>query len=125
MAALALSVVRSCVEGLDGMSTIQPELARRQSLAAQLEALLRSKPGEWISIQELAQIGGIGGWRTRLSELSRRKVDPMHIAHNGKNGAASCHRYLPHEPLGRDATEPIADRWPIVGAPYAETFRLT
>ena len=104
---------------------MKAELERRQSLASQLEEFMKAHPGEWISIQELAQIGGIGGWRTRLSELSRRKVDPLHLEHNGKNGAASCHRYLPHDPLGRDATEPISDRWPIVGAPYEETFRLT
>ena len=31
--------------------------------------LFRSRPGEWITMQELAHVGGIGGWRTRCSQL--------------------------------------------------------
>ena len=91
------------------MST-HPEHQRRQSLAAKLEAFLKARPGEWISMQELAQVGGIGGWRTRLSELGRRKVDPLYVVHNGKNGAASAHRYLPWRPLGRSADVPPPDQ---------------
>ncbi len=79
------------------------EHQRRQTLAQKLEDLLKSRPGEWIALHELAAVGGIGGWRTRLSELGRRSVDPLTIEHNGKNGAASAHRYLPWVPLGRAA----------------------
>lgn len=78
---------------------LRSELQRRQSCASQLETLLKSRPGEWIPMRELAAVGGIGGWRTRLSELGRRKVEPLQIEHNGKNGAASCHRYLPYVPV--------------------------
>ena len=91
-------------------ASLEYEAIRRQSLAAQLEAELKSRPGEWIPMRELAAIGGIGGWRTRLSELGRRAVDPLHIEHNGKNGAASMYRYRPHTPLGRDAAEPVSQR---------------
>lgn len=83
---------------------MQQELARRHSRADALEALLRSHPGRWFSLTELAHVGGIGGWRTRLSELSRLR--DMRIEWNGKNGAASMHRFLPYEPLGRDAAMP-------------------
>lgn len=101
------------------------EHARRQSLAVKLETLFKSRPGEWIPMRELADVGGVGGWRTRLSELGRRTVDPMHIEHNDKNGAASCHRYLPYVPLGRPADVPVPDRWPAFDAPIQETWRLT
>ncbi len=79
---------------------MRSEFARRASLADQLEALFRSRPNEWISITELARVGGVGGWRTRCSELTRRTVNPLHLEHNGKNGAASGHRYVP-EPAPR------------------------
>lgn len=82
---------------------MKAELARRESLASKLETYLKARPGVWVPIHELAAIGGVGGWRTRLSELARRERAPLYIEHNGKNGAASCHRYLPWEPLARAA----------------------
>lgn len=103
---------------------MKDEIQRRASLKDRIEALFRSRPGEWISITELADIGGVGGWRTRKCELENRKIDPMHIEHNGLNGAASAHRFLPHTPLGRDASVPAPDRWPSFG-PYTDTFTLT
>lgn len=66
-------------------------------------------------MRELAAVGGLGGWRTRLSELGRRTSQPMRIEHNKQNGARSCHRYVPA------ASEPSPDRWPIPGAPQYET----
>ncbi len=87
---------------------MQAELKRRASLADCLEQLFRSRPGEWIAIRELAEVGGIGGFRTRISELRLKRG--LHIEHNGKNGAASQHRFLPYEPLGRDAAERIEQK---------------
>lgn len=107
------------------MADLHAERQRRQSLSQQLETLLKARPGEWIPMRELASVGGIGGWRTRLSEMGRRRVDPLHIEHNGLNGAASCHRYLPYAPLGRDASVPAADRWPVFDAPSQEPWNLT
>ena len=92
------------------MAALTSERERRQNCSMKLEALLKSRPGEWIPIRELAAAGGIGGWRTRLSEMGLRKVDPLHLEHNGKNGAASCHRYLPWKPLGRAADVEPADQ---------------
>jgi len=77
------------------------EIVRRESLSDALERCLKNQPGVWLSMSELAAVGGLGGWRTRLSELRRKRS--MHIEHNGKNGAASRHRYLPYPPLGRSA----------------------
>lgn len=87
------------------VETLCAERVRRETLAAKLERHLKAHAGEWISLRELGDIGGIGGWRSRLSDLARRKVDPMHIEWNRKNGSASCHRYLPYVALGPDPAE--------------------
>lgn len=81
------------------------EISRRQSLASKLEDYLKARPGEWLTMDELAKVGGLGGWRTRLSELGRRTVDPLTIEHNKMNGAASRHRYLPWKPQGPSADQ--------------------
>lgn len=86
-------------------SELATELARRETCQQKLEAFLKSRPTEWIPMRELADVGGIGGWRTRLSELALRKTDPLRLEWNGKSGAASCHRYLPWEPLGPDSAD--------------------
>lgn len=74
-------------------------------------------------MKELAVVGGIGGWRTRVSEL--RLGRDMRIDWNGLNGERSCHRFLTHEPLGRDASVSAPDRWPAFDAPLSDLFRLT
>lgn len=43
----------------------------RTSGCARLAAFFRVRPGKWIDGQELAQIAGVYGWRTRVSELRR------------------------------------------------------
>lgn len=65
----------------------------RHSLASNIEHVFRSRPNTWISMRELAAMGGIGGWRTRVSEVRRFKS--MHIEHNGKNGSRSAYRFIP------------------------------
>ncbi len=102
---------------------MKAEMQRRRSLADQVEELFKARPGVWIPLAELARVGGTGGYRTRISEL--RLERGMHIEHNGLNGSRSCHRFLPHEPLGRSADQPAADRWPVFGAPYEDVFKLT
>lgn len=84
---------------------MKAEIVRRQSLADALAELFTRHEGEWISLAELARVGGTGGFRTRISELRLKRG--MHIEHNGKNGAASAHRYLSYPPLGRSAEIPI------------------
>src|SRR4051794_6526025 len=93
---------------------LRAELQRRGNCADKPGALLKARPVEWIPMQELAAVGGIGGWRTRLSELGRRKVDPLRIEHNGKNGHLSAHRYLPSVPTS----------WPVFDAPSQEPWTL-
>lgn len=82
------------------------ELARRVTCRDKVEALLRAHAGEWVSMADLAEVGGIGGWRTRLSELNTLRG--LNICWNGKNGSASAHRLVPRETLGRDADSFVA-----------------
>lgn len=86
---------------MSNRTSMKTELSRRLSLAKQLEHFLKQRPNEWVPIAELAKQGGIGGWRTRLSEMNKRGFI---TEHNGLNGELSAHRYLPNGPrLGRDA----------------------
>ncbi len=97
---------------------MKAEIERRRSLADQLEDYLKARPGQWLTMQELAAVGGLGGWRTRISDL-RLKRD-MRIDWNGQSGSASRHCYIPA------ASQPSPDRWTIPGAPYGPApFELT
>lgn len=61
----------------------------------------KANPGRWISMQELAQIAGTGGWRTRVSEA--RVQLGLHIENrvarkklaNGSKITTSEYRYRP------------------------------
>ncbi len=86
-------------------TAITGELVRRQSLSSRLEGYLKARPGVWVTMAELAAVGGLGGWRTRLSELGRREIDPLRIEWNGRNGSLSAHRFVPWEPIGRSADQ--------------------
>ena len=107
---------------------IQDHALHREHIAA----LFRLHPLEDIEPATLRDI--TPHYQQRISEL-RRGQDRMVIQNRPRSvqdGSGrtkrldGAYRWLPHgEPLGRDATEPLSDRWPIVGAPYAETFRLT
>lgn len=82
---------------------MKAEIERRLSLTDRLEQFLRAHPGEWLTMDALAEVAGVGGWRSRLSDCRRKRR--MFIEHNGQNGAASRHRFLPYAPLARDASE--------------------
>jgi len=73
------------------------EHSRRSSLTDAVEALFRSSPNTWLTMQDLAKVGGIGGWRSRVSDCRRKRH--MQIEHNGKNGQASRHRFIQPAPL--------------------------
>lgn len=51
------------------------EYARRASLTTAVLDLLLSKPYQWITVHELAKVGGFSAWRTRVS-------DARHIIHD-------------------------------------------
>jgi hypothetical protein len=80
---------------------MKQEIERRASLKDRVRAYLEARPCEWISMVDLSQVGGLGGFRTRISEL--RVKDGLNIVHNGRNGLNSQYMFLPYEPLGPDA----------------------
>jgi hypothetical protein len=82
---------------------VKPELERRQTLTDALQSFVVANAGAWLTMRELAEHGGFGGWRTRLSDLRLKRK--LHIEWNGKNGSDSRHRYLPYVPIARDASE--------------------
>ena len=57
----------------------QPELnfsaPARETLVDKMARHFRLTPNVWIDVMELAQIGGIGGWRTRVSEARHRGLN--------------------------------------------------
>ena len=42
-----------------------------QTFTARVVALLESRPGVWIPAQEFMKVGGMMGWRTRLSNARK------------------------------------------------------
>lgn len=42
---------------------------KRETLCDKLERLFRSRRGQWIDLADLAAVAGIGGFRTRISDL--------------------------------------------------------
>jgi hypothetical protein len=41
----------------------------RETIADRMAAYFRRHEGRWIDVTELAAVGGIGGWRSRVAEL--------------------------------------------------------
>ena len=86
---------------------MRSELQRRETRKDALRAYLQAHEGEWIEMSRLATIGGIGGWRTRLSELDR---EGFRVEWNKQPGSASKHRHISYQPLARDASMPTQQK---------------
>jgi hypothetical protein len=41
----------------------------KRTLCDRMAQYFRLWPGDWLDVADLAAIGGIGGWRTRVSDL--------------------------------------------------------
>ncbi len=50
------------------MTSLAPELARRQTNTDKVLALFRAKPMEWIDAHDIALVGGFMAWRTRVAD---------------------------------------------------------
>ncbi len=46
--------------------------AHNDNLAARLAAFFLAHPNEWLDGRELAEVAGLYGWRTRVSDVRRR-----------------------------------------------------
>lgn len=90
------------------MTTHLPdELERRESIADRTHELFVAHPGEWISLTDLVR--AFGSAVTVRIRLDLRKKRGLNIHWNKQNGAQSAYRYLPHVPLGPEASEPMRE----------------
>ena len=88
---------------------MRTELERRRANVRKVRAFLEAHPGEWINARAFEVVAGRQGWRTRISELRQvLKTDGLGTIENRqsrKTGVViSEYRYLPFEPLARDAS---------------------
>ena len=84
------------------------EADRRKSFRTDIAEHFKAHPLTWIGTAELMEIGGANAWRTRVSEC-RTKLH-MHIENRQSRltgQVISEYRYVPWEPLGRDAAERV------------------
>lgn len=91
------------------MTSLAPELARRSTNTEKVLALLRAKPMTWLPWREIADVGGVCAWRTRISEARRLlKAEGGKIENRllKKNSARSAYRYVPYIPQGTSAETP-------------------
>ena len=69
------------------------------SLNDKLEAYFRKHAGEWLTMEQLAAEVGIGGWRTRVSNLHKSgfpiEKRPRWIVRDGKQVKVYDRRYVP------------------------------
>lgn len=117
---------------------LRAELERRKSNAQRMVVYFRANQGKWIDSRVLENVGGRNAWRTRVSNA--RKVfclemgwefpvkdgpDPIqNRQYNVGDLIVSEYRYWPHKALGRDATVPLPDRWPVYEAPSQDAWTL-
>ena len=68
----------------------------KPSLTDCVESYFLNHPVEWVSMQTLAQIGGTGGWRTRVSDCRLKRGMKIENRQNRQNGfTISEYRYIP------------------------------
>jgi len=90
---------------------VKAELQRRTSLTDLIEAFFKAWPYAWLPMQDLAKVGGIGGWRTRVSEARERiEAEGGAVIWNKRSGRESANMYRPQAPIGRSGDERIAQR---------------
>ena len=116
-----LAAARAVYETGESMKS---EMDRRQSATEALLHLFQAKPMTWIAWTDLAESGGNLGWRTRVSDARKIVQRAGGRIEWNKNIRDSRYRFVPYEPLGRDAGTFVARGWTQDG-PYQEPFRLT
>ena len=103
---------------------MKAEMERRQSGTQKLLELFHARPCQWISWCDLGELGGNLAWRTRVSDCRKIVTRAGGQIEWNKNIRDSRYRYLPHTPLGRDASEQVPRRWNETGAFQGEPFSL-
>lgn len=93
------------------MDTLKPELERRQGNRDAVAAYFREHVNEWVNASDLAQVGGVFAWRTRISDCRLQlgmyiENKQMRDECGGALTIQSFYRYLKESPLGRSADVP-------------------
>lgn len=71
---------------------------RRPSLADRMAMYFKAFPDQWLDVGDLASVGGIGGWRTRVSDLRHAPygmVIDNRLEHWPDGRTRSQYRYVP------------------------------
>jgi hypothetical protein len=87
--------------------SVADQIAQRQTRNEAVRELFLSHPAKWISVKQLARVGGFAAWRSRVAEvrIALHESDAGTIQWNG-NAKDSRYRYLKQKPLGPDAAVP-------------------
>jgi hypothetical protein len=81
----------------------------RQAFTERMRQHFVAHPGEWIDSRDLELVGGRMAWRTRISDVRREHgmtIENKQVRQQASDGTVwvqSLYRYVPHQPLGRDA----------------------
>ena len=83
------------------------EIRARQSRNDAVRDLFLAHPNRWLSVKQLAKVGGFAAWRSRVAEvrIALHEADNGTIQWNG-DSKDSRYRYLRQKPLGPDAGVP-------------------
>ena len=103
---------------------LSEELSDREMHRQQIADLLTAQPWQDVPAETLKAI--TPHYQQRISECRRKPYSlrivnvPCYLedAKGRKKRLDGAYRFEPQEPHGRDATQPIQDRWPVDGAPY-------
>ena len=108
--------------------SVSTEIDDRAAQRAQIEALLTSRPLETVEPDELRKI--TPHYQQRISESRQRglRIENvprwLELMDGTKKRRDGGYRFVPHEPLGRDAGEMTPRRWTDTGAYQDDGFRL-
>ena len=84
------------------------EYERRQNFKAAIEAHFRAHPCAWIPAADLMKIGGSLAWRTRVADARKTfKAEGGSLENRQQRVMGSVmseYRFVPYQPLGRDAS---------------------
>ncbi len=105
-------------------TSLSAELVRRQKVASATWTLFQARSSRWLHWKRFARLAPCA-WRSRISDARKEAKAQGGTIEWNRSITRSAYRYLPYEPLGRDASIPAPDAWPITGAPYHEPFKLT
>lgn len=88
---------------------MKAELERRIGVARQVWTIFQNRPGIWIHWRRFYQLAPLA-WRTRISDARRFAETAGGRIEWNESITRSAYRYLPYQPLGRDAAERVTQK---------------